>query len=188
MEEVVNKIIEINEDNELFWSKSYGWAPSDAADLLSISRLDWQTSLSHTLKLWIDESLLSNDNMDGSLILAWTNLGALVEGTMKLLLCVYYLDYKDDEDAIKIYDRKQKERIVAEPDSAKLDLMREFYKKRIWTEGQEHWNEWVLVVQQRRNAVHEFKTREIGDFGEFHKNVRRYLEFLQLITERLPRP
>jgi hypothetical protein len=188
LEEVVNKIIEINEDNEAFWSKSYGWATTEAADLLNISRLDWQTSLSYSLKMWIDKSDAGVENEDGKLILAWTNLGTLVEGTMKLLLCVYYNQYKNDPDVILLYDRKLKTKVVAEPDVAAFELLRTFFNKKIWVGGTEDWNTWVLKIQQRRNAIHAFKHRDIGSFKEFYDDIRVYLKFLEEHIGRLPRP
>jgi len=186
---VINRIISINEDNESFWSTSYGWAPTSTADLLDISRLNWQSSLSHTLKLWINASLSSDENSPGFLILAWTNLGSLVEGTMKLLLCVYYEDYKIDPEARLLFDKKLKAKIVAEPDVAAFELMRIFYKKKIWsTDEQDYWDDWILSIQQKRNAIHAFKDREIGTLDDFYNNLRIYLKFLQYITSRLPRP
>ena len=50
--ETVNKIVELNEHIRSFWSKSHGWAPIDAANLLSKSRLDWLVLLSHSLYKW----------------------------------------------------------------------------------------------------------------------------------------
>ncbi|GIP59088.1 hypothetical protein J15TS10_29020 [Paenibacillus woosongensis] len=188
LHEVVNRIIEINEDNETFWSNAHGWAPIAAADLLSISRLDWQTSLSYTLKKWINEGAREGASADGSLILAWANLGALVEGTMKLLLCVYYVTYKDDPDAILINDYNKGVRVIAEPDAVKFDRMRVFFKKRVWTAEQAHWDNWVLEIQQKRNVIHAFKHRELGSFDDFYSHLRKYLEFLQIINSRLPRP
>ncbi|WP_272480015.1 hypothetical protein [Aquibacillus koreensis] len=38
---------------------------------------------------------------DGDLILAWANLGTLVEGTIKLFLSVYLNDYLDDSTNYK---------------------------------------------------------------------------------------
>src|SRR3990172_855008 len=82
-----------------FWKSSHGWAPVDAANLLSKSALEWQVSLSESLRRWV------GCTTDGDLILAWANLGALVEGQLKLFLSVYYSDYARDLDAIR--DRKQ---------------------------------------------------------------------------------
>lgn len=188
IEEVIKQIIKINEDIHSFWSEPYGWAPTIAADILSISRLDWQVSLSHTLKFWIDDSLVNEENKQGYLILAWTNLGSLVEGTMKLLLCVYYKEYNDDPEARLFYDKQLKTKVVAEPDVVSFELMRIFYRKRIWASDGEEWDAWILGIQQKRNAIHAFKTREIGTTVEFHNNLRIYLRFLHYITSRLPRP
>src|SRR5690349_21648116 len=56
-----------------FWKEAHGWAPLEAAGLLDKSRLDWQVSLSSSLRLWLREPL--DLISDGELILAWTNLG-----------------------------------------------------------------------------------------------------------------
>ena len=132
------------------------------------------------MKIWIVEPHPENES--GHLILAWTNLGSLVEGTMKLFLSVYYHDYKNDIEAIK------KKGNLIDPDSLGLDEMREFFKKRIWVKGDEDWDYWILKIQQRRNAVHAFKNRDIGTFDEFYSDIQRYLEFLHYINNRLPYP
>ncbi|TWG25029.1 MULTISPECIES: hypothetical protein [Geobacillus] len=49
--EAVEKIIELNEHLNRFWSSVIGWAPVEAANLLSKSRLDWQVSLSYSVKM-----------------------------------------------------------------------------------------------------------------------------------------
>src|SRR3954452_19895414 len=77
-----------------FWKAAHGWAPIEAAGLLSKARLDWQVSLSSSLRLWLRDQ--PNALSDGDLILAWTNLGALIEGTLKLFLSVYYDDFRAD--------------------------------------------------------------------------------------------
>ena len=38
---------------------------------------------------------------DGELILAWANLGALLEGTLKLFFSIYYSDFQTDIEALK---------------------------------------------------------------------------------------
>ena len=101
---------------------------------------------------------------------------------MKLFLSVYYHDYKNDIEAIK------KKGNLIDPDSLGLDEMREFFKKRIWVKGDEDWDYWILKIQQRRNAVHAFKNRDIGTFDEFYSDIQRYLEFLHYINNRLPYP
>jgi hypothetical protein len=73
----INEITAINRQILNLWKESAGWAPQTAAQLLFVSRLDWQVSLSEALEIWSDE--LSVGLTDGQLILAWANLGALAE-------------------------------------------------------------------------------------------------------------
>ena len=176
----MSRIITLNEGIRQFWTKADGWAPFEAAQLLSKSRLDWQVSLSRCLKIWIDES--DPEVESGQLILAWAHLGSLVEGTMKLFLSVYYKDYKNDVDAIKTKGD------LIDPDILQLEQMRQYFRESIWRKGDEDWDSWILKIQQRRNAVHAFKNRDIGTFDEFFNDVRRYRQFLQYINDRLPYP
>jgi len=50
------------------------------------------------------------------------------------------------------------------------------------------WDQWVLHIQQRRNAIHAYKDREIGTFDEFWEDLRQYLEFLNELEGRVPYP
>lgn len=77
-----------------FWSNAHGWAPPDASELLERSRLDLQVELSETLHLWVSDDSAAGPMRDGHLILAWSNLGALVEGTLKWFLSVFLDDYR----------------------------------------------------------------------------------------------
>ena len=70
--EVVDRIVTLNDGLRQFWTKADGWAPIEAAQLLSKSRLDWQVSLSICLKIWVSEPLPDDEN--GRLILGWANL------------------------------------------------------------------------------------------------------------------
>jgi len=168
MNKTIDKIISYNSQLAKFWSKSHGWAPVEAADLMSKSRLDRQVDLSKCLKLWFE-----SDNLDdGKLILAWTNLGCLVEGNLKLFLSVYFNDYKEDIHAIK--NRKGK---LIEPDSLALEKLKQFFdKKNLLTKK---WLDFIAVIQSRRNAIHAFKDRDIGDFEELKKYVELYNEFIR---------
>lgn len=177
IDEVVNEIIMLDQTSRRVWTKAHGWAPIEAARLLSKARLDWQVSLSDCLRIWLAEPL--PDDPSGRLILAWANLGSLVEGTMKLFLSVWYEDYKKDVQAIK------KSGKLVDPDVLRLEPMRQFFRKRIWDDD---WDAWIEHIQQRRNAIHAYKSRAIGTFGEFFADVRRYLKFLRYINSRLPYP
>jgi hypothetical protein len=182
---VVSRIVKLNSDLQKFWSNSHGWAPIEAAGLLSKSRLDWQVSLSETLFLWIKEP--PKALTVGELILAWSNLGSLVEGTLKTFLSVWYKDYADDIDNLNLANvyNKKKDKIL-EPDGLTLEPLRKYFEfKKLLSEPS---RALVGLVQQRRNAIHAFKNKEIGTTEEFEASVRTYLEMLREVNNRLPYP
>ena len=158
-----------------FWKDAYGWAPKDPANLLNRSMLEWQISLAECLSRWVDAS------SPGELILAWANLGCLVEGQMKLLLCVYYHAYEEDAEAVVCKGK------LRDPDGLQMEHLRQFFQKRIWETGAD-WNQWILHIQERRNAIHAFKRRRIGTFDEWRKDVRKFLLFLEDMDGSLPYP
>jgi hypothetical protein len=158
-----------------FWKHSAGWAPSEASALLDRSMLDWQSSLAASLSRWTDAT------SPGDLILAWANLGALVEGQLKLFLCVYYHDFASDVEGIK----RRGQRL--EPDVCVLNQLREFFVERIWDAGT-NWNPYVQLVQTRRNAIHAFAPHEIGTFEEWVEALRTHLAFVRDVGGGLPYP
>lgn len=178
---VVLEIIRINTEISRVWSNVYGWAPRENADLLSKSRLDRQVALSLTLKNWLRRR---NDGSDeGRLILAWANLGSLVEGTMKFFLCVFAHDYA--RDYMNVGATKQH----PEPDPLMLESLKQFFCQKVWLDSQRTtFSPLVELVQQRRNAIHSFKDRPLGDWMEFRKTLRAYLGFLQDINGTVPYP
>lgn len=183
--EVIARVERLNSGLASFWGNSKGWAPVAAAGLLSKSRLDWQVSLSGSLRLWIrdDPDALT----PAELILAWANLGSLLEGTLKTLLSVYFETYKSDLEHLKkanAFDHKKQE--AKDPDGLRLEPLRLYCKSRhlLGDEG----DELVARVQQRRNAIHAFQDRPIGSGVEFQKAVRDYLVLLRNVNERLPYP
>ncbi|KJG59886.1 hypothetical protein UA38_01695 [Photobacterium kishitanii] len=173
----IKKIISGNEQLTGFWGNCHGWAPNPAADLMSKSRLDWQVSLSKTLLKWT----FDEDTYDGELILAWANLGALVEGSLKLLLSVYYEDYSGDVDKLK--NRKGEQ---IDPDVLAIEKLKQFFKKKDLLN--EEWFPYIDLVQQRRNAIHAYKNRPIGDHNEFREALEQYLQLLRTINQMLPYP
>jgi hypothetical protein len=173
-EELCNRIAVLTGCIMDFWNDG-GWAQQDAASLLDKSMLQWQTSLARSLERWIDAT------SEGDLILAWANLGALVEGQLKLFLCVYYDNYSSDVDAIRKRGR------LADPDGCGLEALRQFFVKRIWDVGT-NWNPYVEIVQQRRNAIHAFQHKDIGTFYEWTNALRLHLSFVRGTGGCLPYP
>jgi hypothetical protein len=179
---LVHKIESLTTQMMKYWKDAHGWAPTVAADLLAKSMLDLQASLSASLRHWLGE--LSG----GDLILAWTNLGAMIEGQMKLFLSVYYSDYLNDNNAIK-KTRKTGDQFLSEvvpPDGAKFEDIRIFFRDHVWR-SDENWDKWVYTVQQRRNNIHAFKYRnDLGTSAEYFESLFVFLQFLRMINDRLP--
>lgn len=179
--DIVDKIVELNDNIRSFWSNAQGWAPIDAANLLSKSRLDWLVSLSCSLYRW--ENNPSEKAYYGDLILAWSNLGALVEGGMKFFLSVYYDNYKIDINAIK----RQGQQV--EPDGAMFNDLRLFFEKSVWNDSErKDKNDWLKEIQGKRNAIHAYRDRDIEDFKFFREQVKIYLAFLKDLLDRVPYP
>jgi hypothetical protein len=163
-----------------FWKhNSAGWAPAEAAELLTRSMLEWQSSLAESLKIWL------GCKSEGELILAWVNLGSLVEGFLKLFLCVYYKDYAKDDAAA----REKKSNHLIDPDGQELESLRVFFTKKVWHSDDEFdWDPWIRKIQQRRNTVHAYKKREIGSFEEWYGDLRIHLVFIMFLDGHLPYP
>ena len=174
VEKIIERIIWANKEIANFWSNSTGWASDSAATLLERSRLDWQVSLSYSLKNWFNNSTIS----DGNLILAWVNLGALTEGTLKLFLSVFYNDYKSDPLMKKLK--------LIEPDVLMLEQLKHFFKNKKIIE--EKWIDFIDNVQKYRNAIHAFKDKDIGNKIIYTKYLDFYLEFLHVINSSLVYP
>ena len=183
--QVVQRIETLNRNLAGFWKNANGWAPIEAAGILSKSRLDWQVSLSSTLRMWLREP--PNALSDGELILAWANLGSLIEGTLKLFLSAYYNDYQNDIANLKtanVYDAKKGG--SKSPDGLTLEPLKKFCSAAnlFVEEGAAL----IELVQARRNAIHAFKDRPIGDDAEFQNAIHCYLILLRAVNNQLPYP
>ncbi|HCC94987.1 MAG TPA: hypothetical protein DEQ26_11825 [Flavobacteriaceae bacterium] len=188
--EVVEQIISFTEQLINFWKNSKGWAPDEAFEILDKSQLELHLEITKELKIFI----LANDanKSDGLLVIAWTTLGSLVEGLLKLFLCVYYKDYSKDPSSIK-----KSNGTTIPPDELMLEKLKNFYSnkifdesiRKIWKEtGGFDWIKWINKIQQRRNSIHSFKKREIGTFQEYFEDLKNYQKFLKVINNMLPYP
>ncbi len=182
IEEVIQQITLKNHRIAKFWSSAQGWAPLDAAQLLSKSRLDRQVALSRTLELWVEPAArVGAPDEDGRLILGWANLGTLVEGSLKWFLSVYYEDYKKDINAIR-------NKIgVNDPDGLTLEPLRQFFNRSVWT-ASDKWDTWIAQVQKRRNAIHAYRNTVLGTLDDLDSSIRYYSELLDDLDSRVPYP
>lgn len=192
-EETVKRIIKLTDDLTNFWKSSSAWTSIEAAELLTKSRLDWQASLARQLKLFLDKT----NTESGLLILAWTTLGSLTEGALKLFLSVYYKNYQIQNLANEFKSVKDKKGNLISPDELMLEKLRLFFSERVFPkdakeqwkkEGEIDWLDWIQKIQRRRNAIHAFKDKDIGNMEEFHCELQNYLIFLRKINNGLPYP
>ena len=175
----LDHIVKINTHIRDFWAYAWEWAPRDAALLLSKSRLDLQVSLSHALELWLEPC--AEEQRDGRLILAWANLGSLIEGTLQWFLSVYEGDYSGTP--VKTWKGKE-----LDIDGLQLAQLRRFFDKHVWTSDDLHWSSWIEHVGRRRNAIHAFRDRDLGTIDEFAEDVSRYGELVSELDGRVPYP
>lgn len=175
----IDDIVRVNAFLDDFWGKG-GWAPSKAAKLLSESRLDRQTELSRTLSIWLASS--GDRDSEGRLILAWANLGALVEGTMKWFLCVFEHNYA----AAPQTDRQGN---PVEPDDIWFAKLCDYFAANVWSDQQkQQFHNWSHTVRKRRNAIHAYSHNAIGDWDEWRQAVMTYLQFLVDLGFQAPYP
>ncbi len=176
--QAVADIVRINEHIASFWGDG-SWAPEGAAQLLSKSRLNWQVSLSRMLERWIEPPEL--DLQDAHLILAWANLGALLEGTLKWFLCVYYDNYSESPV-------RRKEKLI-EPDELCFKRLVEFFSATVWTRSQsEELTPFADGIRNKRNAIHAYQDRKLGTHEEFRKAGVKYRSFLLDHEGQVPWP
>lgn len=181
VETAISKIIASTERIRMFWTEvASDWSPRESAELLENSRMDRLASLSHSLRLWIEPC--AEEDQEGRLILAWANLGILVEGTMTWFLCVFKGDYAKQS-------MKTKNGFELQPNRLRFEEMTRFFRQHIWTDRQAaEWDAWLTMVRDRRNAVHAFNHREIGSWRDWHEAVIRYHEFIDDLDGQVPYP
>lgn len=181
IELAISQIIALNERIQRFWTEeASGWAPKESSDLLENSRMDRLVSLSHSLRLWIEPC--AEEEWEGRLILAWANVGILVEGTMTWFLCVFEGDYSKQPMKTKIG-------LDLRPNRLRFEEMCRFFSEHVWTDSQRAiWDDWLATIRNFRNAIHAFNHREIGDWIDWQNAVVRYHEFIGELDGRVPYP
>ena len=116
---------------------------------------------------------------------------------LEIFSTVWYTVYKDKVIKTQLKGHINKRNGLIDPDELKLENLRCFFAKQVYSdeiraiwkkEGKLDLIDWVLKIQQRRNAVHAFKSRDIGDFNEFFQELKNFLIFMRRITNSLPYP
>jgi hypothetical protein len=183
--EIVQRITNLLIYIDGFWSNCRGWAPEDAAEMLEKSRLDRMVSLAYSMHRWVE--IPPTEISDGDLILAWTNLGSLLEGTLKLFLCIYLDHLRDDlENASKTRIYHQKKEIIQDPDGLTLDPIISYLDKAEILP--KDFIDLSRNIQEKRNGIHFFEDRNIEDGFKFREATIQYRQLLKFIHARLPYP
>lgn len=154
-----------------------GCAPDVASEILARSRLDRQASLCSCLRLWLDVPV--DARSDGQLVLAWANLGSLVEGSMKFFLSVFANDYANGNPILR------RGRAV-DPDELGFEQLRQFFNRDVWLPDQRTWDTWLEAIQRRRNAIHAYRDRDVGTHADFLAAIVGFHEFAMVLDGQVP--
>lgn len=181
----VDDIVTIQQGLASFWSASQTWAPAESAALLSTARLDWMPSLANSLQRWALPEVLS----EGDLILAWANLGSIMESSLRLFLAVYLSDYHNSIEDLRALDALQRrgseQGLPYLPSDLQFEKIRQLLARRqLFPDS----IELIALIQSRRNSIHSFTDREIGTTQELRETVVRYRVFISSLATRLPYP
>jgi hypothetical protein len=115
--------------------------------------------------------------------LAWANLGALVEGLLKLFLCIYLHDYRKAE---RVWTGNGQ---LKTPDGEFLYNVQKFFADEVWTPTQMvNWGPWIERIRKRRNAIHAFKRQDLGTFEEWREDLRIHLMLIRELDGQMPYP
>lgn len=170
------EILKIQTSNTaLMWKESRGIAPDSVADKMDDAMLSWMAELTDTLKIWIDKGVSMTD---GELILARTNMGALVESWLKFFYCVFYEDYIKNPKMIKGK--------MVEPNNMKFEELKNFSTGILWDDNNSSMYIWVDKIQHYRNAVHAFNYRNIGTALEFMSDMDEFYKYVAHILNHIP--
>ncbi|WP_156918229.1 hypothetical protein [Bradyrhizobium sp. Cp5.3] len=83
-----------------------------------------------------------------------------------------------------MFNKKKNE--ILEPDGLTLEPLRKYFKHKGLLSKETL--ALIELVQQRRNAIHAFKNKNIGTTKEFNDALRAYLNTLREVNGRLPYP
>lgn len=162
------------------WKELRGFAPASVADKMDGAKLRWMSELTDTLDIWMNKGTAMTD---GELILARTNMGALVESWLKFFYCVYYEDYIQQPKMVK---SRKGEIIVIEPEKMSFETLKQFGIGILWEDQKDSMYKWIGKIQSYRNAIHAFQYRDIGSPQGFMDDMESFYTFVETITFRLP--
>lgn len=169
-------LLEQTEKQVALWKCARGIAPEAVVAKIENAPLDCLVELTECLSIWIEKG---ESMSTGELILARTNLGAVVECWLRFFYYIHYLDYKDSP-------LKKKGTTIIEPEDLSFEQLKKFSTNILWDDEQTDDYKWIESVQKKRNTIHAFKNHEIGTCSEFLKDVDALNEFVENLISHFP--
>lgn len=177
MRDTLDFIIYKTNNITLLWEEASkeGITPQSTAKKIDEAMLDWMRELTKTLRIWTDRG----ENMsNGELILARANIGALLESWLKFFYCVFNDNYQSNPKT----DKNLK---PIEPNNLSFETLQQ-YSRGILFQTNDNWDKWIENVKRKRNAIHAFNYRDIGNVSDFYNDIEELFKFIELIEIRLP--
>ena len=147
------------------------------------ARFDRLVSLSGTLRYWAKWPMT-----EGELVLAWVNLGVLLEGTLKGFLTIYQHDFVRDVDrhlsVNALHKKGSKAGFLKHPGELKPeDLINYFSAQELLTKDE---IKAARKIRDNRNVVHVLLDKHLGEQAEFVKSVEEYRSIQLKLYHQLP--
>lgn len=118
------------------------------------------------------------------------HLGSVLESSLRLFLGVYINDHHNSlEDLAAINAIQQNGANQGQPyppSSIQFEKIRQLISRREIFPSDDL--AMIELIQSRRNAIHAFNNREIGDSDEFRATVSIYKIFIANLASRFPYP
>ena len=173
--DTLDYIINRTDNITLLWENAAtASAPKNVVIKMNAAMFGWMRDLTRTLRLWSDKG---SSMTDGELILARSNLGAIVESWLKLFYCAYIDDYKKNPVS--------KNRKVIEPNNLSFEDLKSYSEGKLYKAG-DGWKDWIDSVQKKRNAIHSFNKRDIGNAGDYYDDLEKLYSFIEKLRMQLP--
>ncbi|MDI6655246.1 MAG: hypothetical protein QME59_05105 [Candidatus Hydrothermarchaeota archaeon] len=165
-------------------SNLHSRAPTQATNLLSEIRLNRFRSLCAAFSNTMKEPL-DNNKDEGLRIVCWAHLGSATELLLQIFLAIYIKDFKSTRfwDKPEIKEKLKKKSL---PDLS-LEPLKKFFKSEVWIKDKKnYWTNKIDKIQKNRNAIHSFKNREIGSWGEIDESLIDFAELLGDLIWQFP--
>lgn len=174
-DKLIDEILEKTQSTLTKWENHCGYAPAEASENLNKFQSDRIIGLTKTLHIWMNNLNEDKYYEIGADIMAYTNLGALVESWLVFFLSVYTCDYNTDPKC-------DKNRLPKEIDTLGFDELLKYCKDILLPERGTY--QFVAEIKGARNTIHAYKQRYIRK--TFEKDLQRYSNFLDTVFNRLP--